>query len=81
MGDSSRLKEAGSRYEEKGPREKGLEGICMDIKASASLFLDAQHAKMFIHMRYLCTFVCACGSVCEKAPFSHAAIPNAISAH
>lgn len=39
MGDTSCLKkEVGKRYEEKGPREKGLGGICKDIKASAFPF-------------------------------------------
>lgn len=34
MGDTSCLKEVCKRYEEKGPREKGLGVICRDIKAS-----------------------------------------------
>lgn len=39
IGDTSCLKEeVGKRYEEKGPREKGLGGICRDIKASVVSF-------------------------------------------
>lgn len=44
MGDTSRLKEeVGKRYEQKGPREKGLGGICRDIKASAFPFKVHTH--------------------------------------